>query len=111
MDSQPLSLVSSLSKAALFLQVYLSSSPYTCKFCGKGFSYPDTVKRHEMVVHLGVFPYKCHFCGRGFQSRDSLRGHLPDHTGEKPYRCSHCGLEFNWRSTLHRHIKKLHNRR
>nr|XP_060616257.1 zinc finger and SCAN domain-containing protein 2-like isoform X1 [Anolis sagrei ordinatus] len=81
-----------------------------CKVCGKTFSDPSYVAKHQRV-HTGKQPYQCSDCQQCFRWRTSFINHRKIHkhrkpgkliqklsgaekTGMKSYKCSDCGESF-----------------
>ncbi|OQV05806.1 Fungal specific transcription factor domain-containing protein [Cladophialophora immunda] len=53
---------------------------------------------------------QCKFCHKGFTKGEHLRRHERSHTGAKPYQCKECKRSFSRQDSLARH-EKLHRRR
>lgn len=51
---------------------------YKCGICGKGYSSPAGVKRHEETAH-GATTFACQYCGKPFPCKDYLRYHVKNH--------------------------------
>lgn len=67
----------------------------------------DTLKSTEGNVHPSL---NCNFCGKCFSTPDSLKKHERSHKGERPYRCLQCGKGFAKRAYLTNHLT-IHQRR
>ncbi|KIY00008.1 uncharacterized protein Z520_04645 [Fonsecaea multimorphosa CBS 102226] len=53
---------------------------------------------------------QCKFCHKGFSKGEHLRRHERSHTGAKPYQCKECKRSFSRQDSLARH-ERLHLRR
>ncbi|KAI7811206.1 zinc finger protein 397 [Triplophysa rosa] len=81
---------------------------HSCTLCGKRFSQASSLKRHHSI-HRGEKPFRCLHCGKHFSDQSNLKKHVNVHTGEKPYGCNQCGKMFNQSSNLKTHMK-IHTR-
>lgn len=82
----------------------VGETPYVCNVCGKGFSIPARLQRHERI-HTGEKPYCCEFCDKTFSVKENLNVHRRIHTKERPYKCDVCGRAFEHSGKLHRHMR------
>lgn len=64
-----------------------NSSHVNCHFCGKYFSTPQSLKKHQHN-HRGERPYRCLECGKGFKKRAHLIGHKNVH--QRRIQCTVC---------------------
>lgn len=55
---------------------------FKCGICGKGYSSPAGVKRHEETAHVAN-TFTCQDCGKTFPCRDYLRYHMKNHCHKK----------------------------
>lgn len=55
---------------------------FKCGICGKGYSSPAGVKRHEETAHAAAI-HACQNCGKTFPCKDYLRYHLKNHCNKK----------------------------
>ncbi len=57
---------------------------HPCHLCGRSFSKPSKLKRHE-VMHTGYRPYKCFFpgCSKSYTRKDHLTRHTQVHEPNK----------------------------
>ncbi|XP_035230532.1 gastrula zinc finger protein XlCGF28.1-like [Stegodyphus dumicola] len=51
---------------------------FTCKYCGKVFSYKSHFRIHQ-YVHTGEKPFACDTCGKKFSQKSNLNVHLRIH--------------------------------
>ncbi|XP_054742834.1 zinc finger protein 91-like [Anastrepha obliqua] len=82
---------------------------YVCVKCGKRFTKPCLLLRHE-VVHLSEKPFKCSECLKRFTQKSSLQRHYAEQhkTNSKSYKCAKCPLSFTQKGNLRSHDKKQH---
>lgn len=80
---------------------------YPCEVCGKIFSLPSFLRRHE-IVHTGEKAFSCKHCGKGFGQKASLQRHEQTHGRNQPYMCNECGDGFSSPKRLERHVKERH---
>lgn len=76
-----------------------SKKKYTCKNCGKDFSYPSYLAEH-IKSHTGEKPYLCSICGKTFRQAGALHYHQRIHTDYKPYTCKLCNEKFRSQSII-----------
>ncbi|KAF9051117.1 hypothetical protein BDZ89DRAFT_1126087 [Hymenopellis radicata] len=59
------------------------------------------------VPSAAAFKYECKYCGKGFNRPSSLKIHINSHTGEKPFACTveGCGRSFSVLSNMRRHAR------
>jgi KRAB domain-containing zinc finger protein len=80
--------------------------PYYCANCGRGFTYKQSVTRHEQegICKKQEVPveHTCDQCQKSFASKMRLAEHISGMHGEKTQQCP-CGKKFSWRQSYHRH--------
>merc|ERR1719362_2771834 len=89
-----------------FITVH-SEKNYNCKYCGKIFTQPGSVKRHERI-HTGEKPFACKNCHYKTANLDNLRKHERTHTGEKPFACKDCHFKTADLANLKKHVFLSH---
>ena len=77
--------------------------------CGKTYTNPYNLKRHQVIKHLKTKAFKCSLCGRELSSMQNLKEHESMHNGDKPYKCSLCNAKYRYCSQLSNH-RKLHKK-
>ena len=91
------------------------NKPYKCLECGKSYSYPCELKRHE-PVHTRQRNFKCQHCSRCFFHTGTLKNHEKGHARaeethqqehNKPYQCGECDKSFSNSGNL-KHHRKTH---
>ncbi|XP_069363839.1 zinc finger protein 707-like isoform X35 [Maniola hyperantus] len=76
----------------------------SCGACGKKFSYPFQVLRHQKTYHMGERKFDCHICDKTFASRGNLAQHVIKHSNDRPFKCDLCEETFKWKKHLRRHL-------
>ena len=59
-----------------YINIHLHEKPYSCNFCGEGFSHRNGKIYHERVFHTFIFPYICKECNSAFASKSALIYHM-----------------------------------
>ncbi|XP_055849496.1 zinc finger protein 236-like [Episyrphus balteatus] len=85
----------------------LINGKYSCQYCGKKFTKPCLLKRHE-VCHTGTKPFQCSQCDQGFTQKSSLDRHMLLHQGVKDFKCPMCSYSFTQKNNLIVHIQRTH---
>lgn len=76
----------------------------TCGACGKKFSYPFQVLRHQKNYHMGERKFTCESCDKTFTSRANLSQHQMTHSSVRPFKCDYCEKSFKWKKHLKTHL-------
>ena len=71
----------------------LKTVEYRCSVCHKSCRTVCGLVLRE-GLHRGVYPYTCPFCGHGFSGNSNFRGHLVVHTGVNEFTCNICKRAF-----------------
>ncbi|XP_026545511.1 zinc finger protein 84-like [Notechis scutatus] len=87
----------------LVIHSQVEEEEHKCAMCGKSFSQPLGLLRHQKQQHAGERAFMCPECGRGFSLKHNLIIHQRIHTGEKPFGCSICGKRFSLKQNLITH--------
>ncbi|XP_072279464.1 uncharacterized protein [Pyxicephalus adspersus] len=85
-------------------KTHVYGRPFSCTFCGKGFTRGQDLLRHERS-HTGERPFQCTECGKSFTQKGDLLRHQKIHTGERPFSCSECGKSYVQKVNLLKHQK------
>jgi len=96
-----------------------------CKFCGKKFCDPATLRKHIKYIHtdngLMEKQFVCRKCHKRFRWKNSLKTHLQTQHQQnqnstltlkerKVYVCpvNECQISFTYKSNCNAHLKKFH---
>ncbi|XP_014245574.1 zinc finger protein OZF-like [Cimex lectularius] len=103
--------LSSAYNLRIHLMKHSGDLPHKCDTCGKSFSKPSELVRHNRVhsglrlaSRPGLKSYPCEVCNKPFTRPADLRRHVLTHSGTRPFACSVCGLAFCDTSNLKKHI-------
>ena len=81
--------------------------PYYCSNCGRGFTYKQSVTRHEQegICNKKARPltYTCTKCQKRCSSKVRLAEHIKGKHGEKKHIMCVCGKTFSWKQSYNRH--------
>ncbi|CAG9789649.1 unnamed protein product, partial [Diatraea saccharalis] len=91
-------------KRSLHLEEVHGVSRPTCNACGKKFSYPNQVIRHQKAFHMDEKMFQCTQCDMKCATRWQLARHSDKHSTKRPYRCEYCDKTFKWKKNLKTHI-------
>ncbi|MCP3665529.1 MAG: hypothetical protein GY696_24035 [Gammaproteobacteria bacterium] len=91
---------------------------YKCHLCCKSFFLPESLKRHNMIVHNAklctrggqvMYSLKCHLCPKVFESISGLKYHQRVHMDLPNYnKCSHCPKAYATSAALRCHLRSAH---
>ncbi|XP_073964009.1 longitudinals lacking protein, isoforms N/O/W/X/Y-like [Choristoneura fumiferana] len=85
-------------------QVHGKPAP-SCGACGRKFSFPFEVIRHQKTFHMGEKHFQCDKCSMTFSHKKNLNLHIMKHQDVKNFKCKLCGKAFKWRNNLTEHEK------
>ncbi|XP_073964027.1 uncharacterized protein [Choristoneura fumiferana] len=77
----------------------------TCGACGKKFSYPHQVTKHQKIFHMGERNYKCDQCDMAFCTQKGLKQHEYRHSDARDFTCDFCSKAFKTLKYLRLHTK------
>ena len=80
---------------------------HLCDFCGEGFMFLQSVKKHKIENHR---KQTCHICGKECFNIRSLHVHIdskhPEHD-KKNFSCDHCSRRFIFKDSLKTHLENI----
>ncbi|XP_063632078.1 zinc finger protein with KRAB and SCAN domains 1-like isoform X7 [Cydia splendana] len=77
----------------------------TCDACGKKFSYPHQVLKHQKHYHMGEKNHTCEQCGQAFSDIKNLKQHMFKHSDVRNFKCQYCSKAFKTPKYLRLHVK------
>ena len=88
-------------------------SRHVCEICGKVFTRPDKLKRHEKT-HTNEKPHQCNKCDKSFHRNWDLKRHEKQvherRAAQREYQCSTCGETFHNLAPFIAHQKTAHSK-
>lgn len=84
----------------------LTTMPYVCTICKRGYRMRTALHRHMESHDVEGRPYECNICRVRFPRPSQLTLHkITVHLLSKPHTCDECGKQFGTESALKTHIK------
>ena len=85
-------------------------SEHVCSTCGKKFTSPFNLSRHQNAVHHRLKPFVCSFCDKCFGTQGDVDRHEQTvHLKQKNFECIPCKKRFAQSSCLHQHNRSFHS--